>query len=295
MRSLLSVQRRLLFLNLAFFYNADIICASETWFDCNVKNPFLDTNYVVVARADRQYGSHGGVLILAKNYLMCKEINLNVDFATACRVSTISSSILIAVFYNPPEKSPNRLTEACILKVFDVLRCHAKTLDQLIIFGDFNYPNIDWESLTAPENDGSDFCSCLFKHSLLQLVNEPTHKSGSLLDLVITNTNKSQIREVNNKDFSDHRCICVTTNASLLKSVSPITGKVQQYSFSQENVESLRLSFAQNFFSYLLQQNETFTRNCLFNFFSILNQFIPKNVPAGNNTPLTFPPTAFTY
>ena len=252
MRSLLSVQRRLLFLNLAFFYNADIICASETWFDCNVKNPFLDTNYVVVARADRQYGSHGGVLILAKNYLMCKEINLNVDFATACGVCTISSSILIAVFYNPPEKSPYRLTEACILKVFDVLRCHAKTLDQMIIFGDFNYPNIDWESITAPEYDGSDFCSYLFKHSLLQLVNEPTHKSGSLLDLVITNTNKSQIREVNNKYFSDHRCICVTTNASLLKSVSPITGKVQQYSFSQANVESLRLSFAQNFFSYVL-------------------------------------------
>ena len=180
---------------------------------------------------------------------MCKEINLNVDFATACRVSTISSSILIAVFYNPPEKSPYRLTEACILKVFDVLRCHAKTLDQLIIFGDFNYPNIDWESLTAPEHDGSDFCSYLFKHSLLQLVNEPTYKSGSLLDLVITNTNKSQIREVNDNYFSDHRCICVTTNASLLKSVSPITGKVQQYSFSQANVESLRLSFTQNFFS----------------------------------------------
>ena len=123
MRSLLSVQRRLLFLNLAVFYNADIIFASETWFDC--------------ARADGQYCFHGGVLILAKNYLMCKEINLMVDFATACRVSTISFSILMAEFYNPPEKSPYRLTEACILKIFVVLRCHAKTLDQLTIFGDF--------------------------------------------------------------------------------------------------------------------------------------------------------------
>ena len=81
---------------------------------------------------------------------------------------------------------------------------------------------------------------------------------------------------MNNNCFSDHRCICVTTNASLLKSVSPITGKVQQYSFSQANVESLRLSFAQNFFSYVLPQNETFIRNWLFYFFSILNEFIPK-------------------
>ena len=268
--------RRLLFLNLACFYNADIICASETWLDCNVKNLFLDTNYVVVARADRQYGSHGGVLILAKNYLMCKETNLNADFATACRVSTISSSILIAVFYNPPEKSPSRLTEACILKSFDVLRCHAKTLDQLIIFGDFNYPKIYWESLIAPECDGSNFCSYLFKHSLLQLGNEPTHKSGSFLDLVITNAHKSQICEVNNNYFSDHRCICVTTNASLLKSGSPIPGKLQQYSFSQANVESLRLSFAQNFFCYVLPQNATFIRSWLFDFFSIQNEFFPK-------------------
>ena len=64
MRIGLSVPRRLLFLNLAFFYNADLICVSETWLDCDVEKPFLDTDYVVGARADRQFGSHDGVLFL---------------------------------------------------------------------------------------------------------------------------------------------------------------------------------------------------------------------------------------
>ena len=144
--------------------------------------------------------------------------DLNVNFGTACRISTMSSSIIVAVFINRPEKSPYRLTEARILNVFDVLKCDAKILDHLIIFGDFNYPDKNEESLTSPEYGGSIFCTYSFKHSLMQLINEPTHKSGSLLDLVITNSNKSQICEVNNKCFSDHRCVCVTTNASLLES-----------------------------------------------------------------------------
>ena len=161
-----------------------------------------------------------------------------------------------------------------------------KNLDQLIIIGDFNYPNIYWESLTAPEYDGSDFCSYIFEPSLLQLVNEPTHKSGSFLDLVIRNSNESKIREVNNNYFSDHRCICVTTNASLLKSGSPISGKFQQCNISQANVESLRLSVAQNVSSYVLPQNETFVRNSLFDFFSILNDFIPKKRSRRQQYPL---------
>ena len=88
----------------------------------------------------------------------------DVDFAAASRVITTSFSILIAVFYNPSAKCPYRLTEACVLNVFDVLRSHAKTIDQLINFGDFKYPNTDWGSLTSPEYDGSNFCSYLFKH-----------------------------------------------------------------------------------------------------------------------------------
>ena len=93
-----------------------------------------------------------------------------------------------------------------------------------------------------------------------------------------------------NNNFSLIIVVSVTTKASLLKSGSTVSDQFQQNSFSQANVESRRLSFAQNFFSYVLPQNETFIRNWLFNFFSILMEFIPKNVPAGNSIPLLFLP-----
>ena len=54
----------------------------------------------------------------------------------------------------------------------------------LIILGDFNFPDINWSTLTATSPLSSSFCDNLFSTNLIQYVNESTHLHGNLLDLL---------------------------------------------------------------------------------------------------------------
>ena len=63
----------------------------------------------------------------------------------------------------------------------------------LTIFGDFNYPEIDWDNLYCNKNE--EHCASIFLHqiisnNLVQKVKEPTHFKPnckpSLIDLVLT-------------------------------------------------------------------------------------------------------------
>ena len=53
-----------------------------------------------------------------------------------------------------------------------------------LIFGNFNYPSIDWENLDA-DNSSRYFLDLLTDSFLTQYVSSPT-KGSNLLDLVVT-------------------------------------------------------------------------------------------------------------
>ena len=57
----------------------------------------------------------------------------------------------------------------------------------IIILGNLNHPLIDWPSLTGNSDSGSIRCDCFFNLNLSQLVTEPTHSGGNILDIVATN------------------------------------------------------------------------------------------------------------
>ena len=50
---------------------------------------------------------------------------------------------------------------------------------------DFNFPHIDWESLTARGSDGEQFVRCV-QGFVIQYVDNPT-REGAILDLVSGN------------------------------------------------------------------------------------------------------------
>ena len=58
----------------------------------------------------------------------------------------------------------------------------------LVLLGDFYFSNINWESLydNSPSSNSSKFREIIFDLNLCQLVNEPTHIHGNILDLVLT-------------------------------------------------------------------------------------------------------------
>ncbi len=57
----------------------------------------------------------------------------------------------------------------------------------LVVVGDFNFPNIHWPTLQGSCPSSTLLCDTVFECNLLQLVEEPTHILGGVLDLVLTN------------------------------------------------------------------------------------------------------------
>ena len=47
-------------------------------------------------------------------------------------------------------------------------------------------PKIDWETFSSPENIDRLFLDSFTNFELEHLINEPTHKRGNLLDLLLT-------------------------------------------------------------------------------------------------------------
>ena len=67
------------------------------------------------------------------------------------------------------------------------------------------------QSFNGRERDGGQICSSTLKNSFMKLVNEPNHKSGSLLDLVMVQNSKKLSVKKQQKNFFDYCCISVTT------------------------------------------------------------------------------------
>ena len=57
-----------------------------------------------------------------------------------------------------------------------------------MILGDFDLPDINWNTLSGCSPLASAFCDLPFELNLLQLIESPTHIHGNTLDIVLTNT-----------------------------------------------------------------------------------------------------------
>ena len=57
----------------------------------------------------------------------------------------------------------------------------------IIILGDFNMIDINWNTLVGFSPTSSTFCDLTYNCNLYQLINSPTHKQGNILDLLFTN------------------------------------------------------------------------------------------------------------
>ena len=94
----------------------------------------------------------------------------------------ISSPIdfLVFVVYMPPECCAycQRLIEYLVQLCDD---------HHVITLGDFNLPDVNWLTMSSSSELSPTFCDFVCDLGLVQLVNEPTHKKGNILDLILTN------------------------------------------------------------------------------------------------------------
>ena len=161
-----------------------------------------------------------GVCIFVKNSFEVKHITDIEDMYSPSIFLKINvtknRSFVFATIYRSPNCIETDHDNIC--KQIDAIsKRYSKLDDKVVICGDFNYPDINWNTVTCTRNNINK--SCMFLNTiqenfLYQIIKEPTHhrcqQTPTLIDLILTN----DVNLVNNVDHfppfgkSHHSVIC---------------------------------------------------------------------------------------
>ena len=164
-----------------------VVGITETWLNEDFSDAeFSIPGYVMYRqdRTDTYKGRGGGVLLYVNTTLNSIErSDLHGDFVNSvwCQipVGTVRGSpLVIGVVYKSPNSS--RANESLLFNVLKVA-----SVKDVIIMGDFNYPNINWDDGVFGSRD-ADFYEVLQDCFLHQHVSFPT-RGENILDLVLCN------------------------------------------------------------------------------------------------------------
>ena len=201
----------------------DIVILNETWLKPSIhSNEIIPDSMYKVYRLDRSKTTHppdpnnprkyrangGGVLVAVKQSLEvdskpikipCKaeilaieiKINSNIKlcFGTCYRVGTLGES--------------NRVEISNFLS--NLLR--VKKYSKLFMIGDYNLPGVsaeNWDDGECGDNIGQQFIDLFSDLNLKQIIRNPTHNKGKILDLLLTNA-PQHMRDMK---ISDENSIC---------------------------------------------------------------------------------------
>ena len=190
----------------------DIIFVTETWLDDRLSDSFIVRNSgYSVFRKDRS-ALGGGSAIFAKNSLKCLPVSIPSSFSDieATGVDLMLSGSLkyrLVCVYFPPSAAHSDLK---VKQLCSFIEFGCNTSSIAVFVGDYNFPSIDWLSLTTSGDSLHDhFLSNCIKLSLSQMVFEPT-RINNVLGLILT-TCSTNIHEVSvTEPFSstcDHNAI----------------------------------------------------------------------------------------
>lgn len=108
----------------------------------------------------------GGVLIAIHSSFSSSLLNQFSDGFDFLSVKLLSPlSLVICSVYIPP--SANSLKWSLLIDHLQSLHNHNS--GKLLIIGDFNCPDIDWNTLTANSSLSTGLCEFIFDHNLTQL------------------------------------------------------------------------------------------------------------------------------
>ena len=162
-----------------FVYSSslNVIALTETWLHDSVcDNEVLPSHYNIY-RCDHS-SRGGGVLLAIHSYLPSSLLNSPSDLEVVCVLITVSRPVLFCLVYVPPHA--DFLYYSKLIVFFDSILCLGHFV---IILGDFNAPDICWETLSGLHPSSFAVCEVVVANGFEQLVTFPTHTGGNILDL----------------------------------------------------------------------------------------------------------------
>ena len=186
------------------------IALTETWLKPYITDSQIELKHYNVHRCDRNTRIGGGVLLYTHESIPSTEFD-KFDNQTCqmliCKCET--SRMIICILYRPPEAPL-----ASFKPVLETISSYISGHDNydLCLLGDFNFPCIDWNTLSIIPGATSITIQCMetffnfmADHLLSQYILEPTRKDN-ILDLCLSNS-PNLISHVSTCDtaMSDHR------------------------------------------------------------------------------------------
>lgn len=161
----------------------DVIALTETWSNESIDNDFLSlTGYEIIERKDRadtDRGRGGGILIYVdkKRCAWREEVSGSFCQCGCIKIKGKSRELAVYVVYRSPNSSKTNDEALCTLM--------RQMNGNCLVLGDFNFPGIRWAT-GGSDAKGREFQEALEDAYMIQHIDEATHISGSILDLVMT-------------------------------------------------------------------------------------------------------------
>ncbi len=234
----------------------DILVLNETWLKKSVSdNEVIPMEDYKVFRLDRSPKTHppdpdnpskfrrfgGGILIAVRRDLDI--VSTKLEFTCAAEIIGITlkfgdgRKIILCSFYRVGTLGTRNHAE--FLNFAHKAR-KRRGVTGIVFTGDFNMPNIDWDSYSSNDNVDQLFLDSFSNLGFEQLVNSPTHVKGNILDLVLTDKPQLigdiKVSSSNLPCKSDHYSITFTIK-SKVKRVKTV--KRDAYNFKRANWSSL--------------------------------------------------------
>ena len=183
-----------------------------------------------------------GLLVYVKETLDVQVVNdLHFNEAVWLKFKACSQSVLVGCIYRSPNSSNEQSTNDLVnlLRQVDQLG-----FDKVVITGDFNYPNMDWNC--EQNNNGPEkvFIECLNDLFLTQHISAPTRvregEKKNILDLCITNDSDliNNIQHTDPLGKSDHEVLIISLN--ILTNPRGKNSNTSRYNFNKTNFPGLK-------------------------------------------------------
>ena len=251
---------------------------TETWLSNTIFDYEIVPAHYTIFRNDRPTRG-GGVMITIKDCIPVTFVSKPTQVEAVSVCLEFPNPIILCCLYIPPNPSRDLLED--VISYLSNLFCTYSNHD-IVLVGDFNLPDINWNTLSATSYTSEQFCDFVFIHNLSQLVDKPTHRRGNILDLVLTNSEtrflKVSVSQEQHLLLSDHFIISFQLTKGHLLLQSATANQEYVFDFTKADFASLCSYLMDTDFSPCLLSNDiefiwSIIKNAIY---SGMNLFIPK-------------------
>ena len=219
-------------------------------------------------RKDTDRGRGGGIIVYAKKEIDIWNTEVKTQFhqCVTVKVKKGSEDVNINVIYRSPNSK--KANDDDLSKWITEIRGPS------LLIGDFNFPDVDWESGIAGSK-GRGFFEATSEAFFDQHVSEPTHVNGNILDLILCNRD-GMVSEVSNEGRigkSDHDIVSFKLHVNKIKTADQRVS----FNYAKANFEGMREEMRIDWNEKLAEKNVNEVWHCIkAHITGLIDEYIPK-------------------